>query len=111
MAAFYPYGHPALTWPVLLAGAALVAVSVLVLRLRKLPYVAVGWFWYLGTLVPVIGLVQVGAQAMADRYSYIPSIGLLILGAFGLSDLAGRFRHGRAGLTLITALALAGCLA
>ena len=110
LAAFYPYGHPALTWPVLLAGAALVVFSAIALWLRRFPYVAVGWLWYAGTLVPVIGLVQVGAQAMADRYSYIPSIGLFILGVFGLCDLAGRFRHGAAGLIVITGLALAGCL-
>jgi Flp pilus assembly protein TadD len=73
--------------------------------------VAVGWFWYAGTLVPVIGLVQAGAQAMADRYFYIPSIGLFIAGVFGLSDLAMRFRHGAVCLTVIAGLALAGCLA
>jgi tetratricopeptide (TPR) repeat protein len=59
----------------------------------------------------VIGLVQVGEQAMADRYFYIPSIGLFIAGVFGLGELAGRFRHGAAGLRVIAGLALAGCLA
>ena len=49
-----------------------------------------GWFWYLGTLVPVIGLVQVGEQAMADRYTYIPFIGIFIILAWGAADLAGR---------------------
>ena len=70
-----------------------------------------GWYWYAGMLVPVIGLVQVGGQAMADRYSYLPSIGLFIAGVFGLGELARRFRHGAAWLTVITGLALAGCLA
>jgi tetratricopeptide (TPR) repeat protein len=108
---FYPHSLATLTGWVWLAGAALAVFSVVALRLRKLPYVAVGWFWYAGMLVPVIGLVQVGAQAMADRYSYLPSIGLFILGVFGLSELAGRIRHGAAWLTVIAGLALAGCLA
>ena len=110
LAVFYPYGHPHLTGLILLAGAALAAFSAVALWLKKFPYVAVGWFWYAGTLVPVIGLVQVGEQAMADRYFYIPSIGLFIAGVFGLGELAGRFRHGAAGLRVITGLALAGCL-
>ena len=111
LAAFYPHDLPTLTWGVWLAGAVLAVFSVVAWRLRKFPYVAVGWFWYAGTLVPVIGLVQAGAQAMADRYFYIPSIGLFIAGVFGLSDLARRFRHGAVWLTVITGLALAGCLA
>src|SRR5206468_13076943 len=60
----------------------LVVITILaVATIRRAPYLAVGWFWYLGTLVPVIGLVQVGRQAMADRYSYIPQIGLCIAAA------------------------------
>ena len=54
---------------------------------RRCPYLAVGWFWYLGMLVPVIGLVQVGGQAMADRYTYLPQIGLYLMIAWGLRDL------------------------
>jgi len=58
----------------------LVGITVVAIRLiRKTPYVAVGWFWYLGTLVPVIGIVQVGGQAMADRFTYIPLIGIFIV--------------------------------
>ena len=53
---------------------------------RRRPYLAVGWLWFLGTLVPVIGLVQVGAQAMADRYTYVPLIGLFIALAWGARD-------------------------
>ncbi len=72
----------------------LILLSFLSLRLlRKRPYLAVGWFWYLGTLVPVIGFIQVGLQAMADRYTYIPSIGFFIAITWGLSDLfSGIFR-------------------
>ena len=53
---------------------------------------AVGWLWYFGTLVPVIGLVQVGSQAMADRYTYVPMIGLFIMIAWGVAEIVGRWR-------------------
>ena len=72
LSVFYPYPASMPVWEVLGASVLLIAISVLALR-RK--YLAVGWFWYLGTLVPVIGLVQVGLQARADRYTYIPMIG------------------------------------
>ncbi len=87
LAIFYP--HPP-SWPigkVFLASSVLVSVSLYaVLAKRKHPYFAIGWFWFLGVLVPVIGLVQVGGQSMADRYSYIPLIGLLIIIVWGLDD-------------------------
>jgi protein O-mannosyl-transferase len=80
LSVFYP--RPA-HWPiviVILSAAVLLCVSGAVVMLRgKQPWLPVGWFWFLGTLVPVIGLVQVGDQSMADRYTYIPSIGLLIM--------------------------------
>ena len=67
---------------------ALVGITIISIRLiRKAPYFAVGWFWYLGTLVPVIGIVQVGGQAMADRYTYIPLIGIFIIVAWGVPEL------------------------
>jgi tetratricopeptide (TPR) repeat protein len=62
---------------------------------RRWRYLPVGWFWYLGTLVPVIGLVQVGPQALADRYTYVPLIGLFIMGVWGLADLAASLRFSR----------------
>ena len=72
----------------LLSASGLLLVSFLAARgARTRPYLFVGWFWYLGTLVPVIGLVQVGGQAMADRYTYLPSIGLYIIAAWGLREL------------------------
>ena len=68
----------------LLAGGLLLGLSVLVwVGRRRYPYLLVGWLWFVGTLVPVIGLVQVGAQAMADRYTYLPSLGVLILADLG----------------------------
>jgi protein O-mannosyl-transferase len=79
----------------LLASLALAALTFLALRrLRTGPYLAVGWFWYLGTLVPVIGLVQVGNQAMADRYAYLPLSGVLIAVVWSCAAVAGRRRGG-----------------
>jgi protein O-mannosyl-transferase len=71
----------------------IVLLTVLLLRaLRANPYLTVGWFWYLGTLVPAIGLIQVGDQSIADRYTYIPSIGLLVLMAWGVPELVSGWR-------------------
>ena len=70
----------------------LLGISAAAIRqLRRRPYIAVGWFWFLGTLVPVIGLVQVGAQSMADRYTYIPYLGLFLIVVWGLAELVDRF--------------------
>lgn len=91
LACFYPY--PAAFPPWRVAGAALVLVAVTWLALRqarRAPYLLVGWLWYLGTLVPVIGLVQVGMQARADRYTYVPLIGVFIAIAWGAPDLVRR---------------------
>ncbi len=97
LAVLYP--HPGNTLPMWKAwGAALllVCVSFLVFRARRTrPYLPVGWLWYLGTLVPVIGLVQVGGHAVADRYSYVPLIGLFVIISWGMADLGGRVRCGR----------------
>jgi len=63
----------------------LLGISIAVIyAIKKAPFLFVGWFWYTGTLVPVIGLIQVGKQAMADRYSYLPSIGISIILAWGI---------------------------
>jgi len=94
LAVFYPFpkaGIPA--WQVIGAALLLIAITAFCFFQRKLrPYLIVGWLWFMGTLVPVIGLVQVGAQTMADRYFYIPSIGLFIAIVFGLADIAERRR-------------------
>jgi len=109
---FYPY--PASVEAALLAISLVVLAAVSVtclLTFRRFPYLAVGWFWYLGTLVPVIGIVQVGFQSMADRYTYIPLVGIFMALAWGMADLAGRVRYGRqvllAGLTVVL-IVLAG---
>ena len=89
LAVFYPIDFRAITlgralaWGLPVAGITLLAIWLW----RKRPYVTVGWLWFMGLLVPVIGLVQVGAQARADRYTYLPSIGLFIVIAWGLEDL------------------------
>ena len=89
LAPLYPHpGNSLPAWQVLLSAFALLAITGLVLKLREKRYLLVGWLCFLGTLVPVIGLVQVGDAAMADRYAYIPLIGIFIMVAFGLSDLA-----------------------
>jgi Tfp pilus assembly protein PilF len=93
------YPHPAgagggaigLTTAGLAAGTTLLAVTVVAAALwSRLPYLLVGWLWYLGTLLPVIGIVQVGNQALADRYTYIPLIGIAIVAAWGAADLVRR---------------------
>src|ERR1035437_4670246 len=88
LAFFYPYPARWPVWEVALAVIAIGVVSVLaVIAYRTRPYLAVGWFWYLGTLAPVIGLIQVGHQARADRYTYIPLIGISIMLAWAGAEL------------------------
>jgi Flp pilus assembly protein TadD len=113
LAAYYPHsGASASVAQTLAAGLLLVALTVLVLGPgRRWPYLAVGWLWYLGTLVPVIGLVQVGGQAMADRYTYVPLIGLFVLLTWGATDLATAWRLPRPYLVAAALLVLAACAA
>jgi protein O-mannosyl-transferase len=94
LAVLYPLPrHNLPIWQVLAASLVLVVLSLLALRLaRRHPYLPVGWLWYLCTLLPVIGFVQVGGQAMADRYTYVPFIGLFIVLAWVVADLAARWR-------------------
>ena len=81
----YPYSHLWTFWPAAGAGLLLALISVVaILRLRKQPYLIVGWLWFLVTLTPVIGLVQVGFQSMADRYTYLPLIGIFIMLAWAI---------------------------
>jgi Flp pilus assembly protein TadD len=86
---FYPLSdYQRLLWPSIAAGVVLVIITTLVARARhKHPYLLTGWLWYIGTLVPVIGLLQIGGQSMADRYTYIPSIGILVMIAWGIPGL------------------------
>jgi tetratricopeptide (TPR) repeat protein len=108
LAVIYPYVEE---WPVetvLAAAVVLGAASLGAWRLgRRFPHVPVGWFWFVGMLVPVIGLVQVGEQSIADRYTYLPLLGIFVLLVWGLSELAVRRRIARffgAGLAVVALL-------
>ena len=111
LAVIYPLSSRFPWWQLTLAAAALVLTSWFAWReRRRFAYLPVGWFWFLGTLVPVIGLVQVGSQALADRYSYFPSIGIFIAVAFGARDLAERFQFSKIIIAVTAASILAACL-
>jgi Tfp pilus assembly protein PilF len=105
LAVFYPYPKSYLpAWQVGLAAIVFLGITVLVIsRASRFKYPAIAWLWYLGTLVPVIGLVQVGGQSMADRYAYIPMLGVLILAAWGVSDITRNRRLAR-DIAVISAL-------
>jgi tetratricopeptide (TPR) repeat protein len=107
LAVFYPYQRDLPLWQAALAGAAILGISALVLsRIRSWPYLAVGWLWYLGTLVPVIGLVQVGDQARADRYMYLPMVGLAIMLAWGVADALRRVPRLKTAVAVLASAAL-----
>jgi tetratricopeptide (TPR) repeat protein len=111
LAVLYPYPEAVLAWQVLGAAAVLGAVSLLALRASpRHSYLTVGWFWYIGTLLPVLGLVQVGSQPWADRYTYIPAIGLFIVVAWGAADLAAGWRHRDLLLAAAASIVLFGCV-
>lgn len=105
LAVLYP--HPIILplWEIVGATLLLAMITALVIRVgRKHSYYRVGWLWYLGTLVPVIGLVQVGIQAMADRFTYIPLIGLFMMIAYGVPDILVGWRYRR--IALMTSVSL-----
>ena len=109
LAALYPYpDHPLPAWQVTLSVLFLLSITLAVLTLRRRRYLTVGWFWYLGTMVPVIGLVKVGEQGMADRYAYIPLIGLFIAAVWGIGDWARAKRVPALYLGLAAAVAILG---
>ena len=110
LVALYPYPKAALTTAALVAILVLAAITALVLVLRRSqPYLPVGWFWYLGTLLPVIGLVQVGPQARADRFTYVPQIGILLMLVWGVYELARRLPNPRVVLAPLATAAVAAC--
>jgi len=109
LAIFYPYPKLLVPWQVIGSVLLLVAITLAVIwRAKKSPYLATGWLWYLGTLVPVIGIVHVGPQAMADRYTYISLIGLFVIAAWGFSDLLKRWRYRKAILLTLSILIILG---
>jgi Mg2+/Co2+ transporter CorB len=110
LAVFYPYQAALPTATVVLAGCLLLAATIgVVMAVRKYPWLFVGWFWFTGTLVPVIGLVQAGSQAMADRYTYIPMIGLLIALAWSIPSSWMRRPSGVAAVTAGVAVCVILC--
>ena len=107
LAVFYPYPEIIPLWKSAGAGLLLFSLSILFIRaVRTRPYLIVGWLWYLGTLIPVIGLIQVGNQAMADRYTYIPLIGLFIIVAWSIPDVLERWRYRQIALWISAGLLL-----
>jgi len=117
LAFFYPYPGPWFVnsalwtvWQVMGAAALLAFITAAAIWQWRRPYLIVGWLWFLGTLVPVIGLVQVGGQSMADRYTYIPLIGLFVMVAWGGKELSGRRPGGKFIVGAAAALLLAACL-
>jgi tetratricopeptide (TPR) repeat protein len=97
----YPFPRTIYLWKVIASLFVVLSISFLAIRkLRHRPWLAVGWFWYIGTLSPVIGLVQVGVQRYADRYTYIPLIGLFIMIAWQVPDMAQSWKHKNIALSV-----------
>jgi protein O-mannosyl-transferase len=109
LAVFYPHPENRLPlWEIISSLLLLICVTVIAITLRKQrPYLITGWLWYLGMLVPVIGLVQVGWQGCADRYTYLPQIGLYIAVTWAVTDLTTLWRHQRTILTVAVLLTIA----
>jgi Flp pilus assembly protein TadD len=109
---FYPYVTISLfSWKVIGAALLLIIITYMTIReARRFPYLIVGWLWYLGTLIPVIGLVQVGLQSMADRYTYVPLIGAFIMIAWGVPELINGWRYRRTTLAAAAGGVLLACM-
>jgi protein O-mannosyl-transferase len=115
MSVFYPLDIVRIPiWQIALCALLVLVISILAIRFgRKQRYLPVGWFWFVGTLIPVIGIVQSGAQGYADRYTYIPYIGLFIMIAWGLPELLSKWpqRKTALGLSMVIALTILGICA
>ena len=108
LAVFYPYPWHFNNAVVALCLIFLTIVTFIVLIAgKRMPYLATGWLWYLGTLVPVLGIIKVGSQAMADRYAYIPLIGIFVMVVWGLRDIFYRWSYGKAALGSLALIILA----
>ena len=111
LAVFYPHPGSLSVWQTAGTGLILVLISFAVVRAaRNHPYLVMGWLWYLGTLVPVIGLAQAGEQAMADRFTYIPLIGLFIMIAWGVPEWLASYRHKRFLLSVSSLVVLSALM-
>jgi len=108
---FYPHPIVLPKWQV--TGACLILITIFFLvmwQVRRYPWLAVGWLWYVGALVPVIGLVQVGEQSMADRYTYVPLVGLFIIIAWGFPELMGKWYNKKLILSLLVTALFSICM-
>ncbi|MEN6320298.1 MAG: tetratricopeptide repeat protein [Syntrophaceae bacterium] len=112
LAIFYPFIINMLfSWRIIWSVLLFVTITIFAVRwIRRYPYLFVGWFWYLGTLVPVIGLVQVGSQAIADRYTYVPLIGIFITTTWGFTDLLKRWNYRKAFFSLTSGIILSALM-
>ena len=111
LAVIYPLPNQIPAWQIGVAAVVLIIISLIAWVARKnAPFFLIGWLWFLGTLVPVIGLVQVGGQALADRYTYVPLIGVFIAIAYGADFLIQRFRLPQVAVSTVACAALIGCL-
>jgi len=109
LSALYPLYRLPGVW-VLGSALALAVISVVVIwQARRRPYLVVGWLWYLGMLLPVIGLVQVGSQSMADRYTYLPVVGLFVIAGWAIPDLLARLPRRKILLPAAAAIVIAAC--
>jgi tetratricopeptide (TPR) repeat protein len=107
LAVFYPHPGTLPIWKSVGAGLLLISLTVFfIVSWRRFPYLSVGWFWFIGTLIPVIGLVKVGSFAMADRYTYIPLIGLFIIIAWLVPELVERRPHKKILLVVLATICL-----
>jgi tetratricopeptide (TPR) repeat protein len=109
LAIFYPHQEANLPlWQIIGSGLLLLLITAAAIyKARQKPYLLVGWLWYLVTALPVIGIVQVGVQAYADRYTYVPLTGLFIIIAWGANDLFSRLCHRQAVLALVAVAVIA----
>jgi len=108
LAVFYTYRQILPSWQIFGAASIILGISIIVIYvIKKAPFLFVGWFWYLGTLVPVIGLMQVGNQSIADRYTYFPSIGIAIILAWGIGYLMPKEKLRKMILIPVAAIILA----
>ena len=112
LAVIYPYPHSIMNWQAVAALITIIGVSALAAAWWRIrPYFVTGWFWYLGTMVPVIGLVQVGVQSRADRYTFIPMVGLFILLAWGAAEIVEQWPGTKAAIATTAAVCCVACVA
>ncbi len=113
LAVLYPHSYDSLlTWQPIVSAIVLtlLTVSIIYLARQQRHYLVVGWLWYLGTLVPVIGLIQIGVQSMADRYTYLPSIGIFIIVAWGVGEILAKRWYLRTGLAMSAGIVVVALL-